>query len=105
MKRSTLVGVPFRKIRTMKEPFFLEFNLLSAASHLKRHFSINYYNLKTKYFETPLARSNQTDSQLVEGPDVSFITHINYYLIHHLHWLNVLSAIARTSAMETTASR
>lgn len=104
LKRSTLVGVPFGKIRTMKEPFFWELNLLPADSHLKRHFSINHYNLKTKCFETLFARSNQTDSQLVEGPDVSFVTHINYYLIHHLQWLNMLSAISRTSVMETDNS-
>lgn len=88
-----------------RSPFFWELNLLPADSHLKRHFSINHYNLKTKCFETPFARSNQTFSQLVEGPDVSFVTHINYYLIHHLQWLNVLSTIPKTSVMETTASR
>lgn len=104
MKRSALVGLPFGEIRTKNAHFFWELNLLPADSHLKGHFSINHYNLKTKCFETPFARSNQTDSQLVEGPDVSFVTHINYYLIHHLQMLNVPGAIPRTSVMETSNS-
>lgn len=103
-KRTTLAGLPFGELRTVKAHFFWEPNLLLADSHRKRHFSINHYNLKTKCFQTPFARSNQTDSQLVEGPDVNFVTHINYYLIHHLEWLNVLSAIPRTSVMETNNS-
>lgn len=104
LKRNTVVGLPFGEVRTMKAHFFWERNLLPADSHLKRHFSINHYNLKTKCFEIPFARSNQTDSQLVEGPDVSFITHINYYLIHHLQRLNVLRAIPRAGVMETNNS-
>ena len=104
MKRSALVGLPFGEIRTMKAHFFWKFNLLPADSHLKRHFSINHYNLKTKCFEAPFARSNQTDSQLVQGPDVSFVTHINYYLNRHLQMLNVPGAIPRTSVMETNNS-
>lgn len=78
MKRSTLMGLPFVEIGTMKAHSFWELTLQLADSHLKRYFSINHYNLKTKCFETPFARSNQTNSQLVEGPDVSFVTHINY---------------------------
>lgn len=104
LKRSTLVGLPFGDIRTMKAHSFWELNLLPTDSHLKRHFSINHYNFLKKCFEPPFARSNQMDSQLVAGPDVSFITHINYYLIHHLQWLNVLSTIPRTSVMETNNS-
>lgn len=98
------MDLPCGEIRTMKTYSLWELNLLPANHHLKRHFSINHYNLKTKCFETPFVRSNQTDSQLVEGPDVSFVTHINYYLIHHLQWLNVLNAIPRTSVMGTNSS-
>lgn len=79
------MDLPFGEIKKMKAYSLWELNLLPAQSHLKG-------TKMTKCFATPFGLSNPTDSQLVEDPDVNFVTDINCYLIHLLQWLTLHSA-------------